>query len=109
VRFSVRPENAEPGEAAQPAFAIRHGGTVRAWLNRCSHLGVQLDWEPGEFLDAGARGIICSLHGAYYDPQTGACLQGPCRGQGLLPVSVLERDGWLILADSGFRLSHVPQ
>ena len=109
ARFAVIPAEADAQGDPQPAFAIRHGGRAHAWRNRCSHLGVQLDWKPGEFLDAGSRGIICSLHGAYHDPQTGACLQGPCRGQGLVPVSVSEQGGWLLLVDSGYRLSHSTQ
>ncbi|MSQ21025.1 MAG: Rieske (2Fe-2S) protein, partial [Betaproteobacteria bacterium] len=37
--------------------------------------------------------LICSTHGALYDPATGACRGGPCRGNGLIPVPVVERDG----------------
>lgn len=82
-----------------PAFAIRYQGTVRAYLNRCSHRGVELDWEPGEFFSAQGDALICATHGARYDPASGACLGGPCSG-GLTGVPIRERDGrvWLDLA-----------
>jgi nitrite reductase/ring-hydroxylating ferredoxin subunit len=82
----------------QPAFAIRYHGTVRAFLNRCAHKLVELDWEPGQFLDAERRYLICATHGARYQPDSGQCVAGPCRGGRLVAVAVQERDGgvWLV-------------
>jgi len=76
------------------AFAIRYQGEVFAYLNRCSHLGLELDWVEGRFFDADRRWIICAAHGALYDPTSGACAGGACAGRGALPVvPVVERDG----------------
>jgi nitrite reductase/ring-hydroxylating ferredoxin subunit len=41
--------------------------------------------------------LICSTHGALYDPATGDCRGGPCRGAGLEPVAVEEIDGQVVL------------
>jgi nitrite reductase/ring-hydroxylating ferredoxin subunit len=73
-----------------PAFAIRYAGQVRAYLNRCAHIGVELDWNPGEFLDASGRHIVCATHGANYDPATGQCLSGRCAGRALTALAVEE-------------------
>lgn len=78
---------------AERAFALRVDGVVRAYLNRCSHVPVELDWQPDEFLDAERRVIVCSIHGATYSPTTGACLMGRCGRAGLIPVTVAEVDG----------------
>jgi nitrite reductase/ring-hydroxylating ferredoxin subunit len=94
VRFEVR----HAGES-MPAFAIRHGGQAHAYLNRCGHVAVELDWNPGEFFDLSRLYLICSTHGALYDPASGACLGGPCNGRGLVPVGIEERDGHLYLMD----------
>ena len=94
VRFEVR-----RGAAPQAAFAIRHGGRVHAYLNRCAHQGVELDWQAGRFFDAEGMVLICSTHGALYDPETGACLGGPCHGAGLVPVAVDEVDGEVVLRE----------
>lgn len=94
VRFMVR-----RGATGIPAFAVRHGGRVHAYLNRCAHRGVQLDWEPGRFLDAGRRYLICAMHGALYEPASGNCAAGPCSG-GLAKLEVIEKNNAVYLASS---------
>src|SRR5437763_9804457 len=74
------------------AFALRFEGRVVAYLNRCVHVPTELDWQPGEFLDADREFIICSIHGATYAPQTGRCVGGPCARGGLLPIATFEHD-----------------
>jgi len=93
VRFEVI-----QGGARHPAFAIRFDGRVHAYRNRCAHVAVELDWQPGRFFDADGIVLICSTHGALYDPATGACRGGPCRGAGLEPVPVEEIDGLVVLS-----------
>ena len=75
------------------AFALRFDGRVVAYLNRCVHVPTELDWQPGEFLDAGKEFILCSIHGAAYDPRDGRCLGGPCGRGKLTLIGVEERDG----------------
>jgi nitrite reductase/ring-hydroxylating ferredoxin subunit len=79
------------------AFALRFDGQVRAYINRCLHVPAEMDWQPGEFLDSDKRWIICSIHGATYEPAGGYCVGGPCyRGPGrgrLTPITTQEREG----------------
>lgn len=84
----------------EPAFAIRCGREVHAYLNRCAHRLVELDWEPGQFFDAERRYLVCATHGALYEPASGTCVAGPCRGAALVAVPVRERDGAVWLADT---------
>ncbi len=74
------------------AFVVRYGGKVHAYLNRCAHVPMELDWNEGEFFESSGLYLMCATHGALYEPDTGRCAGGPCRGGGLLPVSVLEHD-----------------
>jgi nitrite reductase/ring-hydroxylating ferredoxin subunit len=92
VRFEVE----RKGENA-PAFAIRHGGRVYAYLNRCAHIAMELDWNPGKFFDSEGEYLICSTHGALYAPESGACRGGPCRGAPLTRLDVFEADGKVYL------------
>lgn len=92
VRFKV-----QTGEGEQPAFAVRFGGKVYAYINRCAHVPVELDWTDGAFFDYSKLYLICATHGATYLPETGACVLGPCKGKRLTPVAVEERDGHIIL------------
>lgn len=78
-----------------PAFVLRIDGQPRAWLNRCAHVPVELDWTPGKFLDDSGRAIVCATHGAVYDAASGRCRSGPCRGRGLNPLVSREQDGWV--------------
>lgn len=78
---------------SQRAFALRHDGVVRAYLNRCAHVPAEMDWQPGEFLDETGRWLICSIHGATYRPDNGLCVSGPCPGRRLHALDVHERGG----------------
>lgn len=75
------------------AFALRFDGRVVAYLNRCAHVPAEMDWQPGEFLDADRRWILCSIHGAAYAPESGRCVGGPCGRGRLTPLDVREIDG----------------
>jgi len=74
------------------AFAIRYRGQAHAYLNRCSHVPMEMDYQPDRFFDLTGHWLICSTHGAMYQPQTGTCQGGPCRG-GLVKIAVDEHDG----------------
>ncbi len=97
-----------PISVSQNGFAIRYRGVVRGYVNRCPHAGTELDWQPGEFFgglpptgtesdaDSGLY-LVCSTHGALFDPLTGKCVAGPCRGASLEPLQVRENEGRVVL------------
>lgn len=93
VRFQVQYR-----DQVAPAFAVRHAGGVSAFLNRCAHRSLELDWQEGEFFDVDKRFLVCATHDARYDPISGTCVSGPCRGAGLIALPVHETDGWVWLA-----------
>ena len=84
----------------QQAFVVRFEGRPRAFLNRCGHVPVELDWQEGEFFDHSRLYLICSTHGALYHPASGQCVGGRCAGRGLKPVPVVERDGHVYLLET---------
>jgi len=92
VRFTLLAQGGE-----EKGFAVRHGGAVCAFVNRCPHMGTELDWQPGEFFEESGLYLVCSTHGAIFEPSTGFCVAGPCRGASLEPVQVRERDGEVLL------------
>ena len=75
------------------AFALRFDGRLVAYINRCAHVPTEMDWQPGEFLDAERRNIVCSIHGATYAPESGRCVGGPCGRGRLIALEVSESDG----------------
>lgn len=94
VRFQIRTPGGE-----RPAFAVRYRGRVYAYVNRCAHAWVELDWNNGEFFDISGLYLVCATHGAAYRPDTGECMHGPCRGQKLARVAVEERPDGIYLID----------
>jgi nitrite reductase/ring-hydroxylating ferredoxin subunit len=85
------------------AFALRFEGQVVSYLNRCVHVPTEMDWQDGEFLDMDRQFIMCSIHGAVYEPDTGRCAGGPCGRGKLTALQVQERDGqvyWYPCADT---------
>jgi nitrite reductase/ring-hydroxylating ferredoxin subunit len=66
---------------------VRWRGEVFAYANSCAHLGHPLNLAPGRFFDAGNKLLLCSSHGAMFEPDTGACVKGPCLGKQLIELS----------------------
>lgn len=90
----------QPGTEAD-CFLVYHQGEVRAYRNRCPHTGAPLNWTPNVFLDYLGETIQCDLHGAQFRIEDGACLYGPCQGQGLEPIAVTIKDDgvWICAQD----------
>ena len=74
------------------AFAIRYRGVAHAYLNRCTHVAMEMDYQPDRFFDDTGQWLLCATHGAAYAPDTGACAGGPCQG-GLVKIALSESDG----------------
>jgi nitrite reductase/ring-hydroxylating ferredoxin subunit len=87
------------------AFAVRHNGVAQAYLNRCTHVAMELDWQPNQVFDGSGRWLLCATHGALYQPDTGACAGGPCRG-GLVKIQLQERGG-VVLWRTQYKLQPV--
>jgi nitrite reductase/ring-hydroxylating ferredoxin subunit len=81
--FQVEVDGARDG-----AFAVRlPSGEIRAFVNRCRHANLPLDYADGRFLDQ--RGLLrCQAHGAGFRPDDGLCVEGPCLGKQLRPIKV---------------------
>jgi nitrite reductase/ring-hydroxylating ferredoxin subunit len=84
------------GEFAS-GFLIRYENKVYAYVNQCAHIPIELDWKQGEFFTAEKDLLICATHGAQYQPNTGLCVMGPCKGRSLKPMDVLEENGLIVV------------
>ena len=81
---------------AVSGFVVNHDGHFRAYVNCCPHVGTPLDLWPNDFFAEDGRTLICSTHGALYEPATGYCTAGPCAGDSLTRLP-LRRDGDTII------------
>lgn len=78
-------------------FVIRFENKPYAYINQCAHMPVELDWNEGEFFTREKDFLICSTHGACYEPETGYCVYGPCKGKRLQSLVVTEKDDQIII------------
>lgn len=76
------PTGGEPVEA----FVVNFHGALHAWVNRCRHVALTMDWVENRFLDEAGEHIVCATHGGLYRPDTGECIAGPPFGKVLLRV-----------------------
>ena len=90
IRFPVT-----AGGQDSTGFVVRYGGVAYAYLNRCAHVPIELDWNHGEFFEGSGLYLLCSTHGAIYLPQNGRCAGGPCRGGSLRMIMIFEHDNQL--------------
>lgn len=84
------------GDGRDSLFVLRHGDGLRGYFNLCPHQGASLPWQKDRYLNADGTRIVCYAHGAQFDIDTGACVQGPALGKQLFPVDlVVSADGML--------------
>jgi nitrite reductase/ring-hydroxylating ferredoxin subunit len=74
-------------------FVVNYNGTLYAYVNRCRHVPMSMDWIENRFLTEDGRYILCATHGACYEPDTGECIEGPPLGKLLISVPLSVRDG----------------
>ena len=56
-------------------------------------------WRRHAYLSPDGRQVMCHAHGARFEPDTGLCVHGPCRGQRLRPVPLhVDAEGTVRLA-----------
>lgn len=70
----------------EEAFVLNTGGVLHAYVNRCRHVAMTMDWVENRFLTEDGRYIQCATHGAWYEPDTGECVAGPPCGKFLFRV-----------------------
>jgi nitrite reductase/ring-hydroxylating ferredoxin subunit len=69
-------------------FLLNYGGELHAYVNRCRHVPMGLDWVENQFFTEDGRFVQCATHGAYYVPETGECVAGPPCGRALFRVAI---------------------
>jgi len=78
-------------------FVVNHDGQYRAYVNSCPHIGTPLDLWPNEFYDDDGKALICSTHGALFDPMSGLCAAGPCVGDRLTALTLTLEDDAVVV------------
>jgi nitrite reductase/ring-hydroxylating ferredoxin subunit len=88
TRYRIaRTDSLAPGEsrkfmlpirgADEECFLINFGGEFHAYVNRCRHVPMAMDWVDNQFFAEDGRYLMCQTHNAYYEPASGECIAGP--------------------------------
>ncbi|HTJ91671.1 MAG TPA: Rieske 2Fe-2S domain-containing protein [Pararobbsia sp.] len=80
---------------------VRRGSDAWAYLNRCPHFSIPLDFEPGVFCTYDANTLMCAHHSAMFRFEDGLCVDGPCQGAALTKVDVVVLDGHVVRRPCG--------
>lgn len=76
------------GQRELEAMLVNFEGKYFAYINRCPHTGITLDWVNNQFFSSDQRYLMCATHGAVFEPPTGECVWGPCFGLSLQKLEV---------------------
>ncbi|MGH7831666.1 MAG: Rieske (2Fe-2S) protein [Candidatus Binatia bacterium] len=106
-RVIARVEEMQPGSVKKfglvcqkyrvDGFLINYRGRFHAYLNRCRHMTTPLDFVRYQFFTEDGRHLVCMTHGALYEPDSGVCVEGPCKGLSLYPLPVVVDKGEVLV------------
>ncbi len=88
IRYRVALSSAlQPGESMkfllpirgidEECFVVNYEGGFHAYVNRCRHVPMAMDWVDNQFFAEHGRYLMCQTHNAYYQPDSGECIAGP--------------------------------
>jgi nitrite reductase/ring-hydroxylating ferredoxin subunit len=83
----------------EECFVVNYEGQFHAYVNRCRHVPMAMDWVDNHFFAEHGRYLMCQTHNAYYEPATGECIAGPSGTCGKLLYRIpVEINGGVIYA-----------
>ena len=88
------------GVNALDIVIVEADGARHAYINCCPHQFIPLETFPDYFFDEKRELLVCSGHGARFEPDTGRCVEGPCQGESLDRLNIVEKDGAVYLDES---------
>lgn len=89
--------NVEHAGEQQSLFVVRKDEGVFAYVNNCPHAGAPLEMQDDKFLDDDGEYIVCAMHGALFEIDSGLCIDGPCFNENLTEVPILVNGDDVIL------------
>jgi nitrite reductase/ring-hydroxylating ferredoxin subunit len=83
------------GGIDEECFIVNFGGAFHAYVNRCCHVPIAMDWVDNQFFTADGAYLLCQTHNACYAPASGECVAGPpgVAGKFLVKIPLELSDG----------------
>jgi len=90
----------DEGERLEVLVVRLKDSALRGYINACPHQFIPLNIFPGHVFTENRKHLVCSGHGALFEPGTGLCVQGPCEDEFLEPLEIAEEDGRIYLSEA---------
>ena len=79
---------------------LRRGEQVWSYVNYCPHFSLPLNYEPQTFVTLDGL-IMCAHHTAFFNFDDGRCVDGPCIGDGLVPLPTHISGNTVVFGEAG--------
>jgi nitrite reductase/ring-hydroxylating ferredoxin subunit len=76
------------GKRAFRMLVVRRDREIWGYMNICPHFQLPVNHVSDDFMTADKSMILCKNHTAIFRVEDGFCVDGPCRGDSLIPVPV---------------------
>ena len=83
-------------------IVFRKKNQIHAWLNSCPHEARKLCNDPDYLFNRRNNLLECMHHQALFDPKTGECKMGPCKGEKLLKYEAVELNSNITILENSF-------
>ncbi|WP_372801403.1 Rieske (2Fe-2S) protein [Paracoccus seriniphilus] len=80
----------ETEKGSFPLLIMRRGDGFRAYVNACPHQFLPLNYRGDRILSADGSKLMCTAHGARFDIDTGAVVEGAECGLDPVPVELID-------------------
>jgi nitrite reductase/ring-hydroxylating ferredoxin subunit/GNAT superfamily N-acetyltransferase len=90
------------GENAKNIVVAKKDGRLHGYVNSCPHWGTPLEIVPGNLMTRDKKYLFCATHGAKFQLEDGFCVDGPCEGESMKPVTLILENGAVSLDEASY-------
>ena len=78
-------------------FIYNDQGSFRAFRNSCPHFDVPLNHKPEELFTPDGKYFQCVTHYARFEKSSGLCVEGPCGGESLQLIPLIQKGNKILI------------
>jgi len=79
-------------------FIYNDNGKLKGFFNSCPHFDVPLNHKPDELFTQDGKFFQCVTHYAKFDKSSGLCVEGPCGGESLQLIPLIQEDNKILIS-----------
>jgi nitrite reductase/ring-hydroxylating ferredoxin subunit len=87
------------GRDRPEVIVVREGARVFGYINECAHMAVALNLLDDYGVETSHHRMRCDHHSAAFRFADGYCVEGPCEGESLVAVPLVQRGDRIVIAE----------